>query len=480
MLNQHKILILAGGATLSVFALIYIIRKRQKRDSKEEDDCNYPNNVLGEGDTLDHADLNAAADVASASQSSVEVPVPAYIVGTIIGRSGSNIKQLRRQFGVRFDFEKEVNKDDANLPKSQQKDRILTISGERDKVYEAEIHVCKMISEQPKFVDESMIIPQESVGRVIGKGGKTIRELQSVSGAKILVDRIQQSSDSTERCVQLSGTTVQVEYAKLLIKEKVDEEIHWQQKRKEEPIQDRVCTSSSDIIDEKESLVVDENIHLPKLQEETLWSSEKIVADSTSGLQTGSFIPVFISAFDTPDHVWIQLVTKESSYLDTLINELTNVYSQCNMPPLEKGSVGDICIAPFPHDDLLYRARIEEINIVERTAQLYYIDFGDSGSMPLDKLKLPKSEHLQLPPQAIECYLNIAQPSHGWSDESIEHFDLISGCAQWIQMMATIIDTNKSECPVIQIINTNVDPEVDLALDMITKGYAVSNQKIEN
>ena len=97
-----------------------------------------------------------------------------------------------------------------------------------------------------------------------------------------------------------------------------------------------------------------------------------------------------------PSHIYIQLVTPESSSLDQLTKDMTEYYNgldQHRLDPLtalEGVGIGNVYCAPFEFDDQWYRACVLEIDSVEKTASVYYIDFGDSGSLSLEDLKLPK------------------------------------------------------------------------------------------
>ena len=61
------------------------------------------------------------------------------------------------------------------------------------------------------------------------------------------------------------------------------------------------------------------------------WYCFPILASPTTAVvqfpSTGDFFEVFVSAIDTPDHFWVQLITEDSSQLDKLTNELTSLYS---------------------------------------------------------------------------------------------------------------------------------------------------------
>lgn len=70
-------------------------------------------------------------------------------------------------------------------------------------------------------INDSVYVPSDAVGMIIGKGGETIREMQSTTGCKI---NVAQSSGpgETEREIALIGSRDSIERAKLAIEEKVD------------------------------------------------------------------------------------------------------------------------------------------------------------------------------------------------------------------------------------------------------------------
>jgi len=101
MNSQQKLIALAGGSAFVVvlgFAL-FVFKRRNQNEEEEEDENLYDEN----GDLIkshnELPDLNTA--ISSAAQSVTEILVPKRIVGSIIGKQGSNIKQLRNEFAVR-------------------------------------------------------------------------------------------------------------------------------------------------------------------------------------------------------------------------------------------------------------------------------------------------------------------------------------------------------------------------------------------
>ena len=70
-------------------------------------------------------------------------------------------------------------------------------------------------------VNDSIFVPAEAVGMIIGKGGETIREMQSTTGCKINVSQTPGANEN-EREIGLIGSAESIERAKASIEEKVE------------------------------------------------------------------------------------------------------------------------------------------------------------------------------------------------------------------------------------------------------------------
>jgi insulin-like growth factor 2 mRNA-binding protein 1 len=113
-----------------------------------------------------------------------QISVPNAAVGAIIGAGGSNIKQMMRESGAFVNIESKKDGDPSV-------ERVVTIKGNPDACWRASYMVFeKMKSEGFAGNDEVRLktairIPKTFVGRIIGKSGKNVRELQRVTGAMI-------------------------------------------------------------------------------------------------------------------------------------------------------------------------------------------------------------------------------------------------------------------------------------------------------
>ncbi|XP_010276486.1 PREDICTED: far upstream element-binding protein 2-like [Nelumbo nucifera] len=163
---------------------------------------------------------------------SKKIEIPNGKVGVIIGKGGETIKYLQLQSGARI----QVTKDAEADPYSQTRD--VELMGTAEQISRAEQLIKDVIAEtdaggsgpsaihglssvQPGAEQFMMKVPNNKVALIIGKGGETIKNMQSRSGARIQVVplHLPPGDTSTERSVYINGTTEQIESAKVLINE---------------------------------------------------------------------------------------------------------------------------------------------------------------------------------------------------------------------------------------------------------------------
>ena len=100
-----------------------------------------------------------------------------------VGRGGCVIKQIQKESETRINF-KDDNEEsgDELTEEAKPRSRTMVIRGSRERIKHAEVLIKKIIDEQPVMEKISVEIPQRVIGRIIGKGGKTIRQLCRISG----------------------------------------------------------------------------------------------------------------------------------------------------------------------------------------------------------------------------------------------------------------------------------------------------------
>lgn len=131
-------------------------------------------------------------------------------MGTIIGKGGSRIKTMRDETGVYASILKVKN------IAQESPDRVLVLQGTPDQVSDAmKIVSTNLISNTNERQDDkavqtentkiTVLFDQTQAGAVIGKGGSTIKEFQSTTGAKMSVSK-DVMPGSTERNAAIQGT----------------------------------------------------------------------------------------------------------------------------------------------------------------------------------------------------------------------------------------------------------------------------------
>ncbi|TMS01315.1 Far upstream element-binding protein 3 [Larimichthys crocea] len=117
----------------------------------------------------------------------LQVPVPRFAVGIVIGRNGEMIKKIQNDAGVRIQFKA----DDG-------------------------------ISPERVAMEVTYTIPADKCGLVIGKGGETIKSINQQSGAHVELQRNPPpSTDPNTRVFTIRGTAQQMDLARQLIDDKI-------------------------------------------------------------------------------------------------------------------------------------------------------------------------------------------------------------------------------------------------------------------
>lgn len=148
-------------------------------------------------------------------QFKLEIKIPVKCVRTVIGRNGSQIRDIERVSGTKICFKEQTTSDNY---------RICFIRGAKDKCAIAEKLITELVENQPVIETKDLWVPQVSVGRIIGRCGERIHYISELSGAKCFVTEIDHSDSLGQRRIIVKGTTEQIETAKSYIFDIVKED----------------------------------------------------------------------------------------------------------------------------------------------------------------------------------------------------------------------------------------------------------------
>merc|ERR1719239_1406846 len=172
-----------------------------------------------------------------------EMMIPGHLVARVIGKGGEVIKALQEETGAKIVIIQE-SKEFAN-------EKLLKITGPPDKVEFARVRVDQVISDEQKKmgggvggghmgggggwpnsgggfhdggggydITETIAVPGNKVGLVMGKGGETISAICRDSGAHCQVDK-NAPEGAREKNIVIKGPPEAIERAKQMIYEKV-------------------------------------------------------------------------------------------------------------------------------------------------------------------------------------------------------------------------------------------------------------------
>ncbi|XWS24696.1 hypothetical protein CRYUN_Cryun27aG0005500 [Craigia yunnanensis] len=193
-----------------------------KEENKQPSD-EVPQQVVDDGSTITH-----------------KMEVPNAKVGVLIGKAGDTIRYLQYNSGAKIQIMRDADAD-RDAPT-----RPVEIIGTLSSIMKAEKLINAVIAEadaggSPSLVARGLAITQaagaadqieiqvpiEKVGLIIGRGGETIKGLQTRSGARIqlIPQNLPEGDESKERTVRMTGDKKQIEIAQEMIKDVMNQTV---------------------------------------------------------------------------------------------------------------------------------------------------------------------------------------------------------------------------------------------------------------
>ncbi|KAM6063124.1 insulin-like growth factor 2 mRNA-binding protein 2 isoform 5-T5 [Chlamydotis macqueenii] len=162
-------------------------------------------------------------------QEVVNLFIPTQAVGAIIGKKGQHIKQLARFAGASIKIAPAEGPDAS--------ERMVIITGSPEAQFKAQGRIFGKLKEENFFnpkeevkLEAHIKVPSFAAGRVIGKGGKTVNELQNLTSAEVIVPRDQTPDENAEVIVKIIGHFFASQTAQRKIREIVQQVKQQEQK----------------------------------------------------------------------------------------------------------------------------------------------------------------------------------------------------------------------------------------------------------
>ncbi|CAD7079191.1 unnamed protein product [Hermetia illucens] len=441
-------------------AMLYMYFKNKE----EEDDTNIP-------DEKENAKKKEVA---------LQLTISNEIVPTVMGRGGANLKVIEEKTGTVIRFRE---KDDNN--------QYCEIRGQLQNVEKAKAMLMKEIQSSP-IVNEEIFVPQTACGKIIGRCGESLQEICRISHAKVSVDSGDRSSGNKTRRVVITGNRKQVNTAKKLIQDKINEDVAFR-KSLEESLQKRERRRSpTNSVSSTHSSMTSLGPQLPP--------SEKLNnSDSDKPLE------VYVSAIASPAKFWLQLIGPQTRKLDELVENMTEYYSKAENQAQHRIAdpyLGQIVAALFKYDGKWYRAEIvgilpNEYNPRDVVLDLYFVDYGDSEYIAPNEVFELRTDFLTLRFQAIECFLADVKPALSndpdlWDQQSIARFEELTHVASWKKLISRVVTYKErpkggnhirregSPVPGVRLYDTSEGVQINIAHTLAAEGYAIPDYIAES
>lgn len=190
---------------------------------------------------------------------------------------------------------------------------------------------------------------------------------------------------------------------------------------------------------------------------------------TTVTLNTQETVDVYVVYVASPDDFWCQ-VMKNCPNLEKLMEELNAFYN--GLPEgdmvLDKTEIGVPCAAKFSEDNMWYRAEV--LSRSQHEAEVQFVDYGNTETVAVDKLRKLKPEFLNLKTQGIKCSLDdVIAIDKTWDKKAVEDFEDLT---QDKHLVAKVINTTSDMKHVLDL--ENLDEKLNIAEAMCEKGHCTN------
>ncbi|KAJ8253015.1 hypothetical protein GJAV_G00208190 [Gymnothorax javanicus] len=155
--------------------------------------------------------------------------IPTQAVGALIGKKGLHIKQLAHFAGASIKI--------APAESLDVLERMVIITGTPEAQFKAQGRIFGKLKEENFFTAKEELklethikVPSSAAGRIIGRGGKTVSELQNLSSAEVIVPRDQTPDENDEVFVKIIGHFFASQTAQRKIRE-ITQQVKLQEQR---------------------------------------------------------------------------------------------------------------------------------------------------------------------------------------------------------------------------------------------------------
>ena len=183
-------------------------------------------------------------------------------------------------------------------------------------------------------------------------------------------------------------------------------------------------------------------------------------------LDTREPVDVYVVYVTNPEQFWCQ-VMKNCPSLEQLMEEMNTFYNGTSDSDLKLSTpeIGMPCAAKFSEDNMWYRATV--LTPSQSDVEVQFVDYGNTETVAIGKLKILKPEYMNLKTQGIKCRLDdVVSVDKIWTQKAVDDFEDLT---QDKHLVAKVITRSSDLTHVLDL--ENLDEKMNIAEAMFEKGH---------
>ncbi|KAM5321904.1 tudor domain-containing protein 1 [Glossophaga mutica] len=152
--------------------------------------------------------------------------------------------------------------------------------------------------------------------------------------------------------------------------------------------------------------------------------ADKIMFSDLRSLQLRKTMEIkgTVTEFKHPGDFYVQLYSSEVlEYMNQLSVSLKETYANTVHEDDYIPVKGEVCVAKYTVDQTWNRVIIQAVDVVQKKAQVLYIDYGNEEIIPVNRIQQLNRNIDLFPPCAIKCFVAGVVPAEGnWSNDCIK------------------------------------------------------------
>ncbi|XP_033006965.1 tudor domain-containing protein 5 [Lacerta agilis] len=191
-------------------------------------------------------------------------------------------------------------------------------------------------------------------------------------------------------------------------------------------------------------------------------------------LDTSALVGLFVEYIISPTQFYVRLYSAETSEkLEDMMIEMRRCYSSKHVADryiMPEASIkpGQLCCIRNSEDKWWYRVIIHRV-LNDQEVEVFYPDFGNTGTAQKSSLRFLKSCYARLPAQAIPCSLAWVRPTEdNWTASDILEFQRLCG----LKLLVGVVDEYIDGILYLFLCDTSSDEDIYLHNALRLKGHA--------